>query len=90
MGYANALGMAESGIGLDAALSWHFSANCFPPVPEVMIEPAKRAIALVQADDPDGEVQLPEGVRHVRFGEWVPAAVMVEGLHLEAFVDAER
>ena len=40
MGYATAMGIADSGLDFDLKLQWHFTTNCYPPVPLMMIAPA--------------------------------------------------
>jgi hypothetical protein len=74
---------------LDQALSWHLTANHYPPVPASMIEPCKEAIAIAASDDPDRwdqEVDLPEGVSY-RGLTSAPVYAIVEQHHLEPFVE---
>jgi len=90
MGYATAIGIADSGLDLDVQLQWHFTSNCYPPIPLGMIEPAKAAIALAQSGEADEMVAMPEGVEHRKYGTQVPAWVLIQSLHLEAFADASE
>ena len=90
MGYATALGIAESGLDLDLQLQWHFTSNCYPPIPLLMIAPAKAAIALAESGESDEMVQMPDGAEHRKYGSQVPAWVMIQSLHLEAFISAEQ
>lgn len=86
MGYTTALGIADTDLDLDTKLGWHFTSNCYPPIPSVMIEPAKAAIALAEEGESDKLVAMPEGVEHRVHGSAVPAWVLIQSLHLEAFV----
>jgi len=90
MGYATALGIAESGLDLDLQLHWHFTSNCYPPIPLMMIAPAKAAIALAESGESDEMVQMPDGAEHRKYGSQVPAWVMIQSLHLEAFISNEQ
>ena len=89
MGYATALGIAESGLDFDLKLQWHFTTNCYPPVPLMMIAPAKAAIALAEIGESDEMVEMPEGAEHRKYGSQVPAWVVIQSLHLAAFVGGE-
>lgn len=86
MGYATALGIADTGLDLETKLHWHFTSNCYPPVPLMMIAPAKAAIALVESGESDEMVEMPSGAEHRKYGSQVPAWVMIQSLHLDAFV----
>lgn len=93
MGYSTALSYAEAvregSIDLDAALSAHFTSNCFPPIPAVQIVPARTAIEAVNDGEPDRLIDLPEGVEHVQYGTQVPAWVFIDSLRLDAFLAPE-
>ena len=84
MGYSTAYGFAES-TDLRQGISIHFSSNCYPPVPQSMVETARSAIIAVADGDIDREIDLPSGVSW-RDQSTVPAHEAVNGLHLEAFV----
>jgi len=81
----SAMGMAEA-TDIDTALSWHLSSNHYPPIPQVMIEPAKKAIAAANENDWDRVITLPESVSF-RDGNTAPAHEMVEAMHLDAWID---
>lgn len=85
MGYLNALGMAESGVDLDVALTWHLRSNHYPPVPVEMVGPCKRAIQYAKRGDWDHRVRLPKGTTW-RGERTAPVHAVVEGHHLEAFL----
>lgn len=87
MGYISALGIAETDTTLEQQVSWHFSSNCYPPVPQVMVPVAVQAIDLVIGDEGDALVELPDGVSF-RGNTEVTAYTIVENLYLWAFVDA--
>ena len=88
MGYLGALGMAQAA-PLDAALSWHFTSNHFPPLPTSLIPVAKRAIKAAQAGEWDRKLRLPTGM------SWkgqrnAPVSACVEAWHLNAFIDNQE
>lgn len=90
MGYQSALSMAgaadEMGLELETVLSWHLTSNHYPPVPTSMIGPCKEAIEAFGDEDYDRLINLPDGISW-RDQTQVPASVIVEGHHLEAFLD---
>jgi hypothetical protein len=76
-----ALGLVESGVRLDIALSAHLQSNHYPPISEAFIPVAKAAIKHAENGDWDVELEYPNGlVRTV--------AHTVEGLHLDAFIQS--
>lgn len=92
MGRMNAIGfaasVAEGQITLDAALSWHLSANHYPPVPSSMIEPCKRAIEAANEGEWDRAIELPEGVSY-RGESTAPASAIIEQHHLDSFLSVD-
>lgn len=74
--------------GIDAALSYHLTANHYPPVPTEMIPVAKSAIAAATIGDYEQLIELPGGVTYKDGSTEVPAYVVIESLHLDAFVQA--
>jgi hypothetical protein len=88
MGYLSAIGIAETETNIEQQLSWHFSSNCYPPVPQQMVPVAVEAIDLVVNEDGDVEIELPEQVSF-RGRTHVSAVDVVESLHLWAFVEAQ-
>lgn len=89
MGYMTALGIAESDLPLENQLRWHFSSNCYPPVPEVLVAVAVDAITAVNEGDFYAEVALPEGVTF-RGESLVSAHLVIESLHLGAWITEEE
>lgn len=87
MGYLSALGIAETDTTIEQMVSWHFSSNCYPPVPQYMVPVAVQAILMVLGEEGGETVQLPEGVYFHGDNE-VNAYTIVENLHLWAFVTA--
>lgn len=91
MGSMNAMAFAEAvedgQLSLNAALVWHLRSNHYPPIPLSMLGTAERAIELVNDDEGDELVELPEGVESRRHGKSVPAWDVIEELHLQAFLD---
>lgn len=73
----------------EVALHWHLTSNHYPPVSPQFIEPAKKAIELAvrgwEEDESlwDTEIELPNG-------NIVTVLQVIEGLHLDAFVQHAR
>jgi hypothetical protein len=80
--------------GIERAMSYHLTANHYPPVPESMVPVCIEAVMLaadIYMDDVDGaveEIELPEGVSF-RGRETAPISNIIEAHHLDAFIDAE-
>lgn len=87
MGYMNARGMAEAGIDIDTALGWHLQSNHYPPIPSTMIPACKAAIEAYQDEDYQRLIDLPAGVAW-KGKRQAPASAIVDGHHLQAFIDA--
>ena len=94
MGSTQAMGMAEAVddgmIDLRSALSWHLTANHYPPIPTIMIDVAMAAIEAGEDEDWDRLIDLPDGVEHRRYGKRVPASAVIESLHLDTFIQGEE
>lgn len=86
MGYATALDLATS-TNLSKAVSLHFASNCYPPIPQYMVETAVTAIYDCLSEDYRNLIDLPEGVLY-KGKPQATALDIVEGQHLRAFVDA--
>jgi hypothetical protein len=84
MGLQSAIGITESGIPLEQQLAWHFSTNCYPPIPRQMIPTAVEAIQAHLEQEADREISFPEGVSW-RGKETASAWQVVESLRLEAW-----
>lgn len=85
MGATQAAGMVESGMSLDAQLAWHLEYNHFPPITVEMVPFCEKAIEMVVAGEGETEILVGRDGR-----EWeVPAAQIVEDLHLGTWVDAQ-
>ena len=65
MGHASALGFAgqveEGNVSLRAALSWHLTANHYPPVPQAFVATCLAAIEAADDLDWTASVALPQG-----------------------------
>jgi len=86
MGLSTAIGITESNLSLEQQLSWHFSSNCYPPIPSQMIPVAKMAIFHYWEEDYDAMVELPEGVEFRNGATSIPASQIIESLRLDAWV----
>lgn len=84
MGNAMARDLADNGEGyglsLDDSLSIHLRSNHYPPVHPVFIPIARKAIELANAGDWDAVIDMPNGISKSVSG-------IIEGLHLDAFLD---
>jgi hypothetical protein len=86
MGYNNLLDIASQ-TDLTTAVSWHLKANCYPPVPAVMIPICVEAIDLVICEEGNQYVELPEGVLY-KGDTSAPAWAIVDNYRLGAILDA--
>jgi hypothetical protein len=86
MGYNNLLDLASQ-TDLTTAVSWHLKANCYPPVPDVMIPICVEAIDLAICEEGDQYVELPEGVLY-KGDTSAPAWAIVDNYRLGAIIDA--
>lgn len=89
MGSVTASDFAESvsagEISLDVALQYHFTGNCYPPLPLFFIEPAKAAIKAYGEGKYDKHISLPDGVTF-NGSKTAPASELVDFLRITAFV----
>lgn len=93
MGALGAWGMSEAvnegTVTLRQAISWHLSGNHYPPVPLEMVQVCLDAIALANNGEYDAEVTLPEKTLWRGHGS-APVSAIVDGFHLDAFLDQEE
>jgi hypothetical protein len=82
MGFLQATEMARM-TDLEAGLTWHLQANHYPPVSKSFIPACKEAISAAQKGEWDKKIKMPNGL--VR-----SAAFIIEGLHLEPWIDQEE
>jgi len=95
MGSAYATGLAdcidEGLTSLWQAVAIHLQSNHYPPVPSEMVDPCLRAIKYIERGDYQHNVRLPSGVSYRRTGKSiVPACVLAESFHLDAFIQEEE
>lgn len=64
----------------DVALEWHLTSNHYPPVSTTFIPACKEAIEHGNMQDWEYMIKLPNG-KEVSVGE------IIEGLHLDTFLD---
>lgn len=86
--FATDLASGEYVHTLDQQLAIHFSSNCYPPVPQFMVEPAIKAINAINEGDYDLEIDLPSGVLF-RGAQSVSASNIVDSLRLDAWINEE-
>ncbi len=87
-GYAE--GVQEGWWNLDNALYAHLTGNFYPPHPSYMVGPCKRAIAKANKGLWNSRVRLPEEAKHRVYGSLVPVHIMVEAMHLDAFIEYDE
>ena len=73
----------------DMGLRAHLQGNHYPPVPESMVAPCKRAIKAVNNGKHDAQIKLPQGVTW-RGKKSAPASSIVEAHHLHAWLNQEE
>ncbi len=86
MGSIFAQELSEMDLTLEQQVSLHFSANCYPPVPKIMITPALEAIEACDEGEFSRMISLPDGVTFRNGEEEVTASQIINSLRLEAFI----
>jgi hypothetical protein len=85
MGYATAVGLTDTDLTLSDQISIHFSSNCYPPIPKIMIPVAVAAIDAYYEEDYARVIKLPKGVEFRNGEDWVSASQAIESLRLDAW-----
>ena len=78
--------LAEMDMDLYQSIRIQLQANHYPPVPVSMVEPCIEAIQACNDEMSDKLIKLPEGITW-RGEDSAPAYAIVEGHHLEAWLD---
>lgn len=86
MGLSTAMGIAGTDLPLEEQIAWHFSSNCYPPIPKQMIPVAVEAINAYNDEDFARVIKLPEGVQFRNGEDWVFASQAIESLRLDAWL----
>lgn len=87
MGYSSASDMLAN-TDLRTAVSWHFSTNCYPPIPQQMVDTAIEAIEYYNDGRRDEPVWLPDGVTY-RGLTVVSTLDIIDSYRLYAFIEDE-
>jgi len=74
---------------LERSLSIHLTGNHYPPVPLSMVDPCIAAINAAKAREWSKLIDLPAGVKW-RGKAQAPVSALIEGHHLECFIDSEE
>jgi hypothetical protein len=74
---------------IDRQISIHFSSNCYPPVPQFMVQVAIDAIDAINEGDLDRQIDLPAGVSF-KDSKTVSASDVVDQLRLDAWIYGEE
>lgn len=77
------------GLALESSISIHLRSNCYPPVPHYMTPIAVESVELVNGDEAERLIELPEGVSF-KGRTVVKAWEVVEAYRLDAFIDWEE
>jgi hypothetical protein len=85
MGLSTAMGITETELPLERQIGMHFSSNCYPPIPSMMIPVAIAAINAYWEDDLELDIPLPEGVEFRDGSTAVSARQAIESLRLDAW-----
>lgn len=86
MGYGAAADMAQYA-DLHTALVWHLQSNHYPPVPVSMVPVCLAAIDAINEGEFHRAIDLPDNILW-RNESAAPAWAIVEGHHLEPFIDS--
>jgi len=89
MGLSTAQGIIDASTTLAQGVALHFKANCYPPVPLIMVECAVKSINLIRNEEGSTLVDLPDGVEF-RNRKQATAYEIAEGLRLDAFLMIEE
>lgn len=87
MGAISALALQdeELGLSLESQISLHFKTNCYPPIPQYMVDTAIEAIDTVNEGLGHLSIKLPEGVTF-RGSEWANCWDIVESYRLGMWI----
>ena len=85
MGLSTAIGIAGTDVSLEQQIGWHFSSNCYPPIPSIMIPVAIEAIDAYWEEDYSRMIPLPEGVEFRDGSTSVSASQAIDSLRLDAW-----
>jgi len=86
--FAQDLASGEFVQSIDQQVSIHFAGNCYPPVPQFMVEPAVKAINQINEGDTTTEIELPAGVEFRNSSTCTPWEI-VNALRLNAWINEE-
>ena len=86
MGSNFATDLADMDMDLAQSIRIQLTANHYPPVPVSMVEPCIEAIHACNEQEYDKLIKLPDGITW-RDKEYAPASAIVEGHHLEAWLN---
>lgn len=76
-------GFIENETDIETLLSIHLTGNHYPPVSKDFIPSCKEAIECCNSEDYNKQIKMPNGVTK-------SASFIVEGLHLETFLDEQE
>lgn len=87
MGNLSALALQDEELNytLEQQISLHFQTNCYPPIPQQMVDTAVEAIDTVNMGEGHLKIKLPEGVTF-RGSNWAVAWDIVESYRLGMWI----
>jgi hypothetical protein len=74
---------------LEDWVSLHFQSNCYPPIPQIMVQSAVAAIVACNKGDYNEVIELPMGVTY-RDSQFCDAWTLIEQHRLEGFLEDEE
>jgi hypothetical protein len=86
MGLSTAMSLTGLELSLEDQIGIHFSSNCYPPIPKIMIPVAVEAIDAYWEEDYARVIKLPEGVQFRNGEDWVFASQAIDSLKLDAWL----
>ena len=87
MGALSALALQDEELGmtLEQQISLHFQMNCYPPIPQMMVDTAVEAIDTVNEGLGHLSIKLPEGVTY-KGSTWANSWDIVESYRLGMWI----
>jgi len=87
MGTLSAIALQDDELGftLEQQISLHFQTNCYPPIPQEMVDTAVEAIDVVNDGEGHLKIKLPDGVTF-RGSNWAKAWDIVESYRLGMWI----
>lgn len=89
MGRMFAQDLSEMNLDLNEMVAFHLRANCYPPVPLIMVAPCVDAITACNEEEFSRMIELPQGVEYKNGIKELTASFLVNEFRLEEFISYE-